>query len=228
MKTILLAGCSWGAGVWNKDSEIVHPGLAKYLQDIGYNVVNLSQPGRGPFAVVEPIDTFLKVNSNFLDIEHIFVIQSDVARDFDQFYRKHYKIRTMDSNTLEHNIKYTYYDFYSKLNYIGEQQQQKINLIGGLTDLVIEFAKSFPQLDFIIPSWIQLMHSEASPIYIHQVENIPEDHKDKKQMLPFIEDAINTGSLFSSSIRFPDNQHPDELGHKILFDHLKSLHLFDR
>jgi hypothetical protein len=226
MKTILLAGCSWGAGAWNKDSEIIHPGLAKYLQDIGYNVVNLSQPGRGPFAVLEPIDTFLRVNSNFLDIERIFVIQSDVARDFNEFYRKHYKIRTMDSNTLDHTIKYTYYDFYSKLNYIAEQQQHKINLIGGLTDLVIEFSKSFPQLDFTIPSWIQLLHPEASLIYIHQVENIPEDHKDKKQMLPFIEAAINTGSLFSSSIRFPDNQHPDEHGHKILFDHLKSLNLF--
>lgn len=224
--TVVIAGCSWGAGAWGTASKIIHSGLAKYLQDIGYNVVNLSQPGRGPFAVLEPIDTFLSVNSKFLDIEHIFVIQSDVGRDFNEVYRKHYKVRAMDSNNLEHNIKYTYYDFYSKLNYIAEQRKYKINLIGGLTDLVTEFATSFSNLHFTVPSWIQLLHPEAEPIYIHQVENIPDNHKDKKQMLTFIEAALSTGSLFSASVRFPDNQHPDEHGHKILFDKLKSVGLF--
>ena len=228
MKTIIIAGCSWGAGVWHKDNQIVHAGLATHLMDIGYNVVNLSQPGRGPFALCEPIDSFLYVNSNFLDIEQIFVIQSDIGRDFKETYRKHYKMQPMDNTDLNNNIRNTYRDFYSKLNYIAEQQKYKINLIGGLTDLVTEYANEFSNLHFIVPSWIKLLHPEAVPIYIHQIENIPEYKKDKEQMLPFIEAALSTGSLFDASILFPDNQHPGELGHKILFDHLKSLHLFDR
>ena len=238
MKTIIIAGCSWGAGEWSTDNQIVHYGLAKYLMDIGYNVVNLSQPGLGPFEVIRPIETFLYVNSGFLDIEHIFVLQSDIGRDLNT--NGYYMRDTSQSLAelwelfrneehqfgLEHDLKYTYRDFYSKLNRTAEQRETKISLIGGLTDLFMEFAPQFTSLNFILPSWIQLMHPETVPIHIHEVENFPDKHKDKQQMLPLLDAANTIAKLFNTSHYFPDNCHPNKHGHKILFDYLKSLHLF--
>jgi hypothetical protein len=229
VKTIIIAGCSWGAGSWGDNGEIDHSGLAQYLMDIGYNVVNLSQPGLGPFSILQPIDNFLYVNEKFLDIERIFILQSDIARDMKPYDRHTatttYKLKAMDPTDLDNNIKHTYRDFYSKLNTCAETWQCKISLIGGLTDLVMEFDLEFPHLDFTVPSWIQLIHPEAVPVYIHELENIPEQHKDKEQLLPFL-DAVNaTFRLFKKSAYFPDNLHPDRYGHKILFDHLQDLGL---
>jgi len=232
MKTIIIAGCSWGAGSWGMDGEIDHPGLAKYLMDIGYNVVNLSQPGLGPFSILQPIEYFLHVNSDFLDIEHIFVLQSDIARDFvpwDRFTATTtYKLRVMDNSDLDNNIKHTYCDFYDKLNFIAEKRQFKISLIGGLTDLVMKFELEFSHLNFIVPSWIQLMHPDAMPVYMHQLEKIPEQHKDKQQLLPFMDATNAIRKIFDESPYFPDNFHPDRHGHKILFNYLQDLGLFHK
>jgi len=229
MKTIIIAGCSWGAGAW-KNSNLVHSGLAHYIQDIGYNVINISQPGLGPFSILQPIDNLLYVNKQFLNIEHIFILQSDIGRDlipYDRFTSiTKWKFREFDGTDLNNNIKHLYSDFYNKLNFSAEQRQIKISLIGGLTDLVMDVSQDFPYLDFVVPSWIKLMHPEAQTVHIHELENIPETHKDKTQMLPLLDASNSIFRLFRDSNYFPDNLHPDEHGHKILFNHLKDLGFF--
>ena len=50
-KVVVIAGDSWGCGEWtqrdHRDYYVSHAGLAQYLADDGYQVINLSQPGAG-------------------------------------------------------------------------------------------------------------------------------------------------------------------------------------
>ena len=62
MKTIIITGCSWGCGEWNH-GDIAHGGLAEYLTQDGYNVVNLSEPGSGPIHLINPLNEFPVVDS---------------------------------------------------------------------------------------------------------------------------------------------------------------------
>ena len=164
MKTIVITGCSWGCGEWQRASEppgtqlqlITHPGLGRYLLEDGYNVVNLSEFSEGNHQLLTPLKYFMEVNQH-LNIEHVFFIQTDIFRsvrdkqlDFNTFITNH--------GDLSGSIKMMYYDFYSKLNHNAMLGNYSVNLIGGLTDLIPEL-DVFDHLNFLIPSWCRLIDS---------------------------------------------------------------------
>ena len=228
MKTIVITGCSWGAGEWT-DLRITHSGLAQYFIDNGFNVANLSQPGNGPFSLLQSLNSFLEVNKKVLDIQFVFLLQSDIGRDFKKFSHE-YSYRPIIWNedlNLDRNITGIYRQFYDHLNSIGQNWEVKIQLIGGLTDLVMDFKHEFKYVNFLVPSWVQLIEPTASPVFLFEQNNIPNFCQDKQQLLSYGQSAIERINIFRDSRFFPDGGHPDRNGHKLLYQHLQSLGLFN-
>ena len=228
MKTIVIAGCSWGAGEWS-NSQITHSGLAQYFIDDGFNVVNLSQPGNGPFCLLQPLSSFLEVNKKLLDIQHIFFLQSDIGRDFRKFgHAQAYRPVDWDkTKDLKQNIKKIHGNLYSNLNHIGQNWGVTIHLIGSLTDLVMDFEHEFKYVNFLVPSWVQLIQPTASPVFLLRQSEIPNLNQDKQQLLSYTQSAVERFNIFHNSQFFPDNGHPDRYAHKLLHQHLHTLGLFN-
>ena len=233
MKTIVITGCSWGCGEFTH-GEVTHCGLAEYLTQDGYNVVNLSEPNSGPIHLINPLNRFLEYNSH-LDIEHIFLIQSDIGRNFTTRVGtgnrrpQHDDIAVVwdDQLTLEHNIKGIYRQFYSRLNVIGKYRKKSINLIGGLTDLVIDYANDFENLNFLIPSWCQLVDStipNLSLIDIMSLEYLNNNYNNKAEILPLVEQSLTRSNFWKKhpNMFWPDGIHPNRHGHKVLYDAIKT------
>ena len=232
MKTIVITGCSWGCGEWNH-GDIAHCGLAEYLTQDGYNVVNLSEPNSGPIHLINPLNRFLEYNSH-LDIEHIFLIQSDIGRNFitragtGNNRPQHDDIEVVwnDQLTLEHNIKGIYRQFYSRLNVIGKYRKKSFNLIGGLSDLVIDRANDFENLNFLIPSWQSLLNPEHTTTYLDQIglEYLDKHFQNKQEIVPFIDNFLKMRDFFIGNKEFfwPDGMHPNRLGHQVLCDAIKT------
>ena len=232
MKTIIITGCSWGCGEWNH-GDIAHGGLAEYLTQDGCNVVNLSEPSSGPIHLINPLNRFLEYNSH-LDIEHIFLIQSDIGRNFTTRVGtgnnrpQHDDIAVVwnDQLTLENNIKGIYRQFYSRLNVIGKYRKKSFNLIGGLSDLVIDYANDFENLNFLIPSWQSLLNPEHTTTYLDQIglEYLDKHFQNKQEIVPFIDNCLKMRDFLSSNKEFcwPDGMHPNRLGHRVLCDAIKA------
>ena len=99
MKSVVITGCRWGAGEWPaQDGTFEHAGLAQYFVNDGYHAANLSSSGSGNLRLIKPLCQFLEINTQ-LDIEHIFVVQTDIGRDADPSFW--YPWVPMTSPTLE-------------------------------------------------------------------------------------------------------------------------------
>ena len=225
MKTIVITGCSWGAGEWGGDGQpFAHAGLAQYFSESGYNVVNLSCTGSGNFKLIQPLSNFLEINLH-LDIEHIFVLQTDIGRDFDQKWWANVRNELLDVNTpnLEYRISEMYCQFYDKLNYTMKNRKKKVHLIGGLTDLNMDFKNDFENINFLIPSWTQLC-DPATPLCYVINHNGFADFLDKRQHMEYIIATHTRLNYFENHPEFfwPDGTHPNRYGHKILYDAVKT------
>ena len=221
MKTIVITGCSWGAGEWSGLGNLTHAGLAEYFKEDGFNVVNLSQPGTGPWSLLDSLRYFIWVNKDLLNIQHVFFLQSDISRDFSKF---HNKIIWNSTLNLEHNVKGIYRQLYHNLNNIGVDSDIHISLIGGVTDLVMEFKNDFKYLKFLIPSWTQLIDPTAIPVLMFKFDDIPDDFKNNKEEISqFMDQVLTRFNVFENNKKhfWPDGGHPNRLGHRVLYDAIK-------
>jgi hypothetical protein len=237
MKTIVIIGDSWGCGEWQRATEppgtqqqiISHPGLAKYLIDDGYNVVNLSQFSEGNHKLLDPLKYFVEVNQ-YLNIEHIFFIQTDITRSLADRHLN------LDDLALTHThlvnvVSQMYYHFYSRLNHNAMLANCTVNLIGGLTDLLTNIGK-FKNLNFLVPSWVKLIDSSAVPAQLVDhinMEHIISSWKNKTEILPYLEQSSARFDIFRNNPEYfwPDGSHPNRHGHKLLHQHLQSLGLLN-
>ena len=126
----------------------------------------------------------------------------------------------------QHNIKGIYRQFYSRLNTIGKYRKKSFNLIGGLSDLVIDYANDFENLNFLIPSWQSLLNPEHTTTYLDQVglEYLDKHFQNKQEIVPFIDNFLKMSDFFSGNKEFfwQDGMHPNRLGHRVLCDAIKT------
>ena len=115
-----------------------------------------------------------------------------------------------------------YKQFYDNLNICLRNRNKKAYLIGGLTDLILDGHENFDCLEFLIPSWAQLCNPNNFPCHILNLNGLTAF--DKKQLLPYIELAHKRLDYFkySQDLFWPDGSHPNRLGHKVLYDTIKS------
>lgn len=231
---ILIAGDSWGAGVWSSnDHTLEHNGLAQYLHDNNYKVINLSVPGGSNFRSLENIEHFLSVNC-YLDISHIFVFQTDWMRDFNTITSYQ-----LDYDRLSYDLKHQFITrFYKTLDSIGEKYKKTIHLIGGLADVQYypEFEKDFPYIKIVCCSTVNTLLNESFTVNsavtgcfcsnqnINLLTQLKEN-SNNKQLLDLLEDI----SLANERIKilkenpdyfFPDGVHGNKKYHQWLFKYI--------
>jgi hypothetical protein len=219
LKTIVITGCSWGAGEWGKNSTgyaLLHPGISQNFIEVGYNVVNLSQPGSDPYGLLFPLDAFLKVNIH-LDIAYVFYIQTDISRvlNFKEI---------PFSESCNQSIKKEYLCLYEKLNHIAKTNNKKISVIGGLTDVDVKLTQ-FSSLELALQSWCRLIDPKApltTAIDIEYFTKIKSFKDQKTEIIQMIDRSVERRNLWESNPSFfwPDGLHPNRKGHQKLFDYL--------
>jgi len=230
-KTILLAGDSWAAGQWIFDKKsdpsnfVNHAGIAQYITDDGYNVINLSQPGSGNEGILNVLENFLKTNIH-INIDKIFLLQTDYIRD------------PMPSNIpnpssitdVEVNIMMNYY---KKISNVASLYDVKIYLIGGCTDLLPQsYITQFPNIVYVCQSWTNLIINNNTDIEPPIVSWYTKEYEDiiNKFKKYNINDTIDKMDLAEKRMEclqsnkeyfWPDGVHPNKRGHKKLFVFLK-------
>ena len=235
MKTLIIVGCSWSAGEWGAQPDgnhgVIHPGLTEFLSCEGYNVINLSHPGSGMNHFLAVLRPFLQLNSH-LNISRFFFVQTDLGRDFDGTVpfsnnntpTKDYFLSSTGEFDILNGIKTLWLNYYKTLNMIAKNYNVNIDIIGGLTDVIVDF-NEFDHLKCMLNSWPQLMDSSESSCVLEQHgirwlnNNFPNQ---KKEILPYVENVLRRRDYWKSrpDLYYPDGGHPNRIGHKILSDYI--------
>ena len=128
-KKILLAGDSWGVGVWAKppaeSNPISHGGVAQFLTEAGHDVTNLSIGGASN---IGDILRFIRTKSKG-KYDFVFVIATDPNRDVrpEDFWKKEYGVQ-------DYINRHTLY-LKSFIQQLDSLDRGPIYLLGGLVKL---------------------------------------------------------------------------------------------
>jgi hypothetical protein len=129
MTTVLLAGDSWGIGVFKNDPVSgygpVGLGIQSLLQDLGINVVNISKAGGANWLMIDRlnghwnnfyrcsfgVDPADRVDVNMNDIECIVFLQTDVFREKYTYVKETTEAqgttkKWLDESFISHLLKY--------------------------------------------------------------------------------------------------------------------------
>lgn len=187
---IIITGDSWAAGEFCYDSynvplnkQIVHRGLAQFLIDDAYQVLNLGSPGSGNLIAASKLRHFLMTNPD-IKIDKIFVFQTDWERDIYSFtdfgmseklmqnkepvqlapWPGIYKLPPIEHANLYRDILLSI--FYKCLSELSQLFDVKIYLIGGLSDLLAydQFETEYPGVIAVCKSLVNLaIHNNPDP-----------------------------------------------------------------
>jgi hypothetical protein len=143
MSNILIAGDSWGIGVFCGVGDNYGPtgeGIHSILESRGHAVTNISKGGGSNGLMIERLDT-----SELFDVDYIIFLQTDIFREH-HYYGKQYpddvgskwKIleqefvdSLLDYDTLQDYINNYFINLYSALNSYNKQ----IIMVGGWSQL---------------------------------------------------------------------------------------------
>lgn len=230
---ILILGDSWGCGEWapiggpgsGTDEIVEHNGLARFLSDDGFDVINLSQPGGSNLKIATLLDNFLMANQQLVkNISHIFIFQTDWNRDVS---------RQMElSIHLKHQLLLEYY---KKLNQIGASIDKEIHLIGGLADVMVypNFEQLFSKLVIACQSSINYVLKNDSNVVNPTVSVYDrfEEHLDlmkKKSSTKELEELVldltlaqQRSDIFKENSEYFMGCHGNINFHKKLHDYIK-------
>jgi hypothetical protein len=237
-KIVLIAGDSWGCGEWtNTDGTylIAHPGLAQYLLDSGYQIINLSIPGGSNKNTCNKVADFFQVNKH-LQISHVIVFQTEWIRC----------IRVERSAIIADDVTHGYHNlknriisrFYYALSQISIKNNIPIHIIGGCSDTIWldQFEMEYPGLCIVCQSLTNLLlennHRNLDPVdglFSHsnesQVEYIKKNinSTDLELLLNDIDKGTQRFEIWKNNKKyFPDGAHANRHGHRILFEFLKT------
>jgi hypothetical protein len=230
LKTTLITGCSWGCGEWAVIDGIYglcNPGFAQFFNSPTCYPINLSRPAGNPYEITLALETFLKVNSQ-MDIDKIFYLQTDIGRSWSGPKISQILETTLAKNdyNFELAIEACYHYVYRHLNDIAAARQQKIYVIGGLTDVIIDF-EQYKNLEIALDSWCHLLDPDLPLTGLVDVRGIDylnrQFQQHQTQILPLIEKANQRWNFYNTrkDVFYPDGIHPNRYGHQLLFNYLK-------
>jgi len=221
---ILITGDSWGRGAWGHDQHgryaNVHPGLQYFLEQDGHQVTNVSRPGGHN---QEACWNMLPK----LDDEHdiILWIQADPLRD----------LMPEDYDPIKHD--YTSYDdlidasrrLQSKAYEAFANTGKIIHCLGGGGKLDLKLMEPYPNLIPLVPSITELVldgyeHPRlwASDWIFLVDRQFDLGSIDKLLVEKRKQDSLAIISKYKKYF-FPDGQHPNELGWKVVYQYIKPL-----
>lgn len=228
---------------------VVHEGLAKFLKDDGYQVLNLSQLGSSNTGVLKSIINYFITNPGH-SVEKIFVFQTDWCRDV-----YHHSTLGRESSLIGNSPAppsipvadcthaFSYRDtvlgfFYRGLSALGQQFNIDIFLIGGFSDVLAydRFSLEYPRVSCACRSAVSLAvynDPDLTPLTTgflnpvsYQLANFMKKQLPQDQ-LPILTEEIDLGNrrlkLFEKRPDiFPDRQHGGKILHQAVYDLLKT------
>lgn len=238
---ILISGCSWSRGEWqrgdlrvgDKTKDILHPGLAGYMEESGHRVTNLGIPAGSNLQVANYIHGWRKRNPD-VTVDKIFIFQTEYNRDMVMKFDEDWDNITRHDSLCNIMIARFYHRLIEYTKDVGQ-----VYLIGGLSDTLDPdlVKKHYAPLEVVCQSLTNLVvnddHKIDSPVFsLYQPSKIIMDQiKEIKKRLPsdqleeFLKD-IDRGLerenlVFKNPEYFwPDGIHPNRVAHKKLFDFL--------
>lgn len=228
---ILLAGDSWGCGVW-KHSKIpfqkptlMHKGIEQYMLDDGHEVINVSKGGISNEKIIDRMKPV--INDNF---DYIFYIQTDPLRDIfksDNFQEKSKWFEDYQS-LLEINNRLML-DTYNKLNNFGKT----IHMIGGCSKVKSNMLEQFSNLKLVICSIPELIVDNFEISEIVCTGLWWKKNLDERWSLETIDKILEQQRkwvwLALNSPHFKeDRHHPDRHGYEKAYNYIKENVLIDR
>lgn len=217
----IITGDSWSQGEWNgksTDYKIIHKGFHQYLIDAGHDVTNV---GRGGYNNNQSLSALLNElpNNNYT---HCFFFFTDPLR---QSTYKEFSSQLPSTIIRNHtNV------IIKKLDDLSKQTGIKIIIIGGCAKVVISDYNP-TNIDLIIPSISELLvpffvdsgctfSEEWTRHWLRLKNNCSLDYK--HDILNVFDQAQNKVNLWKQrrDLFWPDGEHINRTGHKILFDHV--------
>jgi hypothetical protein len=243
MKTIVIAGGSWGCGEWGDSGAgeasalggIKHPGIAQYLVNAGHQVINLSQPGGSNKQTADRVASFLKCNKH-LDISCVIAIQTEWVRDL---FIESQNIIADDVTHGYHNLKNRVISrFYNYLSQASVESDIPIYLVGGCSDTIWldQFEKEYPGVKIVCQSLTNLLvnndHRNYNPVHCIFSKRDEAELKyirkhvsgtDLELLLDDISQGTNRVEVWANHKEYfyPDGFHANRNGHNILFEFLR-------
>tara|TARA_R110002126_G_scaffold252257_1_gene395393 strand:+ start:49 stop:741 length:693 start_codon:yes stop_codon:yes gene_type:complete len=227
---IVISGDSWGCGCWDTNQKVYHRGLEQLLHDAGHKVINISQGGLDLESIVERLSDYLLLLRDrpplWMDepVTKIFVMQTEWHRlmfkrdDSPELHR--YQNEGDDQKIIA--------IFYGTLSFLATECNVDIHIIGGCSDTIWidDFSKFYPGVSIACQSFTNLLVNDN-----HRIDNPVFSVKFPKELLN-TEDAINLAMQGEKREQiwkdnpewmWPDGSHPNHLGHKKLYEHIKGV-----
>lgn len=231
---ILIAGDSWGAGVWRRYSEKaihtvkIHGGLQVFLTEYGHDVTNLSVSGASNFETLKVLE---KIDLKKYD--YIFVFYTNPLRDLRDKTKlsKYINVpkRSLSQQSLEKIFDGLSIDFFNDLCLLNKP----MHFFGGHNKIDIKHVKC-DNIKILITSlreWFYPNYTQDlyNGIYQDRWFRQPScEHILEKLDLPLLDAIINyedkTNQMISTQKEFfyPDDYHLNAAGHKRLADFLQA------
>lgn len=235
---ILINGDSWGCGEWSHDrgksTSPLHTGLEQYIKDCGHQVWNISVGGSSNYQIANRLNLWLDRHPDEI-LDHILIFQTDPIRDSAMLFLKDFDQITCADSLLNIWIS----RFYSRLSEISQKSNCPIILIGGISDTLwlTNMEIHYPGVSVACQSMVNLIlnntHRVDQPVISwYDRDSIGVITRIKKELsqaeIAKLLKQVDLGMqrqdrVFGSPEYFwPDGKHPNRLGHKILFDFLKT------
>ena len=213
---ILLAGDSWGCGVWQRiPLRVIHKGIEQFMLDDGHEVVNVSTGGGKNGGA---INRMLNIKDNF---DYIFVFETSPLRDAGCFDEEISLTKWFhDYEDLINIISNKRFEYYTRLNSLNKT----IYLLGGCSKVDMNMVKDFSNIKVVIPSIPEFLSPGyvAPEIYVDGwVKDI-----DNKYDLETIDKIIEQKQLWwwlnRNCSHFKDDfAHPDRHGYEKVYNYIK-------
>jgi hypothetical protein len=199
--------------------EVSHPGLAGYLQEHGYEVINLSVGGSCNRDAVYRLSGAIQSN----DI--VIWIKTDPLRDLRPY--NNLVDQVLDSGGIINLSRRLSNQCYQTANAIANMHGTTIYCIGGFCDLDLELLEYHPQLTALVPSWVQMLVNTQPDNFFHGASDwsmllvdADYDYEFKQKIINELYSIVENEQVFDNEIFRPDGKHPNRVGHRYLADHI--------
>ena len=243
---ILISGDSWSCGEWAPDhpkvdkNAILHGGLAQYLKEQGYPVINLGRGGGCNLDSSTNLLNFLILNPDFRSqINSAVVFQTSWIRD----------VPRMASDELKEIFNSGYIEgrnrlisrFYYKLTDFSTEFNIPVHVIGGESDTIWldRFLEEYPGVSIACQSMINLLLESnariSQPVYgLFHEETVFDTVTRLKSIIGLSEielmfKDVELGHARQELLRenqqlfYPDGTHANRTGHLTLFNYLNNI-----
>jgi hypothetical protein len=231
MANILIAGDSWGIGVYQHTNGQYHStgqGIQTLLEP-KFSVTNVSQAGCSNWDIAESI----KQSSG--SENQIIFLQTDIFREQSyhaakgnevrwRWLKEEFIIELLQYSTLESYINNYFLNLYNELSLIARSKNTKIICIGGWSDLHPDI-DLYDNLVPLIPSVTQLIiPSVTKNVYISDFEYFTQLGDNMAFMNKFGGEfkqiTIDSALKFGESCRVWNDVHPDLHGYQTIVESL--------